>query len=63
MSPGALAKLSRHRRLSLIVGGVRYTQVGTCGLAREVIDQPDEIIRRDFDIVATARVDALLRGF
>jgi len=52
MSPGAQAKLSRHRRLSFIVGRVRYIQVGACGLAREVIDQSDEIIRQDFDIVA-----------
>jgi mycobactin lysine-N-oxygenase len=52
MSPGALAKLSRHRRLSFIVGRVRYIQVGACGLARVVIDQSDEVIRQDFDIVA-----------
>jgi hypothetical protein len=52
MSPGALAKLSSHRRLSFIVGRVRNIQVGACGLARKVIDQSDEIIRQDFDIVA-----------
>jgi len=63
MSPGAQAKLSRHRRLSFIVGRVRYIQVGACGLAREVIDQSDEIIRQDFDIVASCNGwIPLLRG-
>lgn len=52
MSPGALAQLARHRKLTFIVGRVRELQLSRNGLANVVVEQPDEVVRKEFDAVA-----------
>jgi mycobactin lysine-N-oxygenase len=52
MSPAALAQLARHRRLSFVIGRVRELQLSCNGLAKVVVDQPEEVVRQEFDAVA-----------
>jgi mycobactin lysine-N-oxygenase len=52
ISPAALAQLARHRKLAFVVGRVRQIRLSPNGLARVEVDQPDEVVRQEFDAVA-----------
>lgn len=52
MSPAALARLTKHRKLSFVLGRVRCVQRNVAGRVGVVVDQVDEIVRADFDAVA-----------
>jgi mycobactin lysine-N-oxygenase len=62
MSPAALAQLARHRKLSFVVGRVTAIELSRSGRAKVVVDQPDEIVRQEFDAVAICTGSSPLAG-
>lgn len=62
MSPAALAQLARHRKLAFIVGRVRELELSRNGLAKVVVDQPEEVVRHEFDAVAVCAGSCPLTG-
>ncbi|WP_432154358.1 SidA/IucD/PvdA family monooxygenase [Streptomyces tricolor] len=51
ISPRALEELSRARGVSFVLGRIRYVGPGAAGRVRVTVDQPGEVLRRDYDLV------------
>jgi mycobactin lysine-N-oxygenase len=52
LSPAALSQLSRHRKLTFVVGRVQRVERGPSGLARVVVDDAGRAVGQEFDAVA-----------
>ena len=51
ISPAALRELARNPNVGYLLGRVRRVDLGPTGRAEVVVDQPDEVLRAEYDLV------------